>query len=101
MIENRVEWLKAAWDNFEEALARGDEGMCKAVIADVQEAGFLEDGRSMNQRMRDVPGRGMEFHSMISFLKEKKEHYQKNNLIPTIDLLIEDLEGEWDGLLKK
>lgn len=30
---------------------------------------------------------------LLPFLKAKKKHYEDNGLIPTLDLLIEDLEN--------
>lgn len=48
-------WLEHAQDNFEQAIAEGNYALCKDIIADVQEAGFLEAGRSLNQQLRDTP----------------------------------------------
>lgn len=48
-------WLEAAQENFETALAQGDYAGCKDVIADTQEAGFLDAARAMNTQLRDTP----------------------------------------------
>lgn len=45
-------WLEAAQENFLGALEDDDIEMCKAIIADVQEAGFTEAGREMNLQLR-------------------------------------------------
>jgi hypothetical protein len=48
-------WLEAAYENFQEALESGNYALCKDIIADTQEAGFLEAGRIMNTQLRDMP----------------------------------------------
>ncbi len=97
-IENREEWIKAAWDNFYDAAKSGDVALSKAIIADVQEAGFLEDGRRMNQMLRKLIT-GFT-HNVILFITEKRDKYLKEGMIPTLDLLIDDLGEEMKGLLK-
>lgn len=49
------EWLEAAKDNFEEAVATGDIALAKAIIVDVLDAGFREEGQAMNETLRDLP----------------------------------------------
>lgn len=48
-------WLEAAWENFKDALDAGNYALCKDIIADTQDAGFLDAGRSMNEELRNTP----------------------------------------------
>ena len=50
-------WLEAAQENFEEAISSGDIKAAKDIIADVQEAGFREEGQRMNKQLRDFTSR--------------------------------------------
>ncbi len=54
IIENKEEWLKAAWEHFDEAVKLTNVAFAKDIIADVQELGFLEDGRKMSEKLRDI-----------------------------------------------
>lgn len=47
-------WMEAAYENFHEALEVEDIKLAKAIIADVQEAGFTEQGRRMNSELRQA-----------------------------------------------
>lgn len=48
-------WLESAKENFDQALAEGNYALCKDIIADIQEAGFLEQGRELNEDLRNTP----------------------------------------------
>ena len=52
--KQNTEWIEAAWENFEGACSEGNVGLAKAVIADTFDAGFADDGRKMNTRLREV-----------------------------------------------
>ena len=55
-MENQNQrWLEAAFISFDEARETGDLVMCKAIIADTQEAGFLDAGRIMTELLRNTP----------------------------------------------
>jgi hypothetical protein len=90
MSENsRQEWLESAWQNFEQALEKGNIAFAKAVIADTQEEGFFDAARSMNARLRILT---IKNNGTLIFLKKKKAEYEEKGYIPTLDLLIEELE---------
>lgn len=48
-------WIEDAKDNFGQAVDEGNYTLCKDIIADVQEAGFLDEGRALNDLLRAVP----------------------------------------------
>ncbi len=47
------EWLQGAWENFRDALEGGDIKLAKCIVADVQERGFIDEGRKLNVEMRE------------------------------------------------
>ncbi|MFA5937609.1 MAG: hypothetical protein WC822_07065 [Candidatus Paceibacterota bacterium] len=49
------EWLENAHQNFQDAIDEGSYALAKAVIADVQERGFTDAGRAMNEVLRNTP----------------------------------------------
>lgn len=48
-------WLEAVFENFQDALDAGNYALVKDVIADTQEAGFLDEARVMNNKLRNTP----------------------------------------------
>lgn len=53
--QQTAQWLDAALDHFEGALEQRNYELAKDVIADVQDAGFLDVGRRLNEILRDTP----------------------------------------------
>lgn len=49
------EWAQSAWEHFDEAIAQGNLALCKDIIADTQDAGFLGEARLMNEKLRSTP----------------------------------------------
>lgn len=66
-IQNE-KWLEAALENFQDALDAGNYALIKDVIADTQEAGFLDEARVMNNKLRETP---MSQFNIISPIQEK------------------------------
>lgn len=48
-------WLEAALEAYQDALDTGNYALVKDIIADVQEAGFLDEGRVMTNKLRNTP----------------------------------------------
>lgn len=46
------EWLESAHEGLEQAIADGNVALAKDIIADTFDAGFSEEGRFMNRRLR-------------------------------------------------
>ncbi len=90
-----TQWLKAAQENFREAVSSGDFDTAKALIADTFDKGFHEDAQGMTLELREKQDKAPSApHGYIlGFLKNKNEEYKAKGLVPTLDMLIEDLTG--------
>lgn len=88
-------WLKAAQENFREAIDNKDWSTAKALIADTDDKGFLKEATLMQfelvGEMNKEPSAPHGY--ILGFLKKKNEEYKAKGLVPTLDLLIEDLTG--------
>lgn len=86
-------WLEDARDHFREAIDKKEWNMAKAVIADVHEKGFTSESTSMEKELRGEMDKGPSFaHGyVLGLLVRKNEEYKAKGLVPTLDLLIEDL----------
>jgi hypothetical protein len=49
--KENTEWLEAAYDNLETALAMEDVATAKAIIADTREYGFYTEAKQMERRL--------------------------------------------------
>ena len=90
-----TQWLKAAQENFREAISQKNWDMAKAIISDVWDNGFTSERLDMNAALRRAMDRepSAPHGYILGFLKKKNEEYKAKGLIPTIDMLIEDLTG--------
>lgn len=88
-------WLESAYENFHEALDQKDWKTAKALVADTLEVDSTV-GRNMNKELRDEMDKAPTFAEkyVLSFLKRKNEEYRKAGYVPTLDLLIGELEGK-------
>ncbi|MBL0320525.1 MAG: hypothetical protein IPP74_14715 [Alphaproteobacteria bacterium] len=88
-----TQWLKAAQENFREAIGNKDWELAKCVIADVFDKDAESIARMMNEELREEMDKGPSFaHGYIlGFLKKKNEEYKAKGLVPTLDMLISDL----------
>lgn len=53
------EWIEAAWETLESALADDDIALAKNVIADTIDNGFGDEARLMNRRLREATNKGV------------------------------------------
>ena len=90
-----TQWLKAAQENFGEAISQRDWDTAKALITDTMDKEFYDEAHAMNVVLRDVMSKEPQaIHGYIlGFLKKKNEEYKAKGLVPTLDMLIEDLTG--------
>lgn len=88
-----TQWLKAAQENFREAIDKKDWEMAKAIIADTEEKGFTSERTAMVSELRYQMDKAPSApHGYIlGFLRKKNEDYKTKGLVPTLDMLIEDL----------
>lgn len=83
-------WLEAAQENFREAMDRKDWDMAEAVRQDVEDEGFAVASIHMRDQLNgELPSAPHGY--VLAFLKKKNEEYKAKGLVPTLDLLIEDL----------
>lgn len=90
-----TQWLKAAQENFREAIDNKDYDTARTIIADTLVEGFRDEGRDMSRELRGEIDKEPSFaHGYIlGFLKKKNEEYKAKGLVPTLDMLISDLTG--------
>lgn len=84
------EWIEAAQENFREATNNREWDLARAVAEDVRGAGFTGESDLMLDELTDkLPSFAHGY--ILGFLRKKNEEYKAKGLIPTLDLLIEDL----------
>lgn len=88
-------WLESAYENFHSALDERDWDMAKALVADVLEVDSTV-GRNMNKELRDEMDKAPTFAEkyVLNLLKRKNEEYRKAGYVPTLDLLIGEIEDK-------
>lgn len=47
-----TEWIEAAQENFDEALAAGDAVGCENIIADSRDVGFTHEAQLMEEALK-------------------------------------------------
>ncbi len=52
-IQNDI-WVEAAYEDFEVALSEGNIAMAKLIIADMFDAGFTDESRTLAKRLRYI-----------------------------------------------
>ncbi len=50
-----TEWLEAAYENFESAIASRNYNLAQAVIEDTRDKGFTDEASQMEQELKDTP----------------------------------------------
>lgn len=94
-LENEL-WIESAVENFDTALSQGDYKMAEAIIADAREKGFEIDAEVMEndlKKSKDSQNPDILSNVILSFLKKQKKNYEDKGMIPTLELLIEDMEN--------
>lgn len=87
-----TQWLKDAQEHFREAVSQKNWDMAKAVRRDVWERGFTRESDAMRKELDSlIPSAPHGY--ILGFLKKKNEEYKAKGLVPTLDMLIEDLTG--------
>lgn len=83
-------WLKSAKEHFREAMNSKNWDMAKATVADMREKGHNLTATLLETEL--WAGMPKSTHGYIlGFLRKKNEEYKAKGLVPTLDLLIEDL----------
>ena len=85
-----TQWLKAAQENFREAIDNKDWDMAKAVVDDVFSKGFTGESDVMLDELEHAMPSAPHGY-VLGFLKKKNEEYKAKGLVPTLDMLISDL----------
>lgn len=88
-------WLKAAQENFREAMDNKDWDMASVIMADTCDKGFEREAEDMQVELNGERAKGPTAVQgyILKFLRKKNEEYKANGVTPTLDLLIEDLTG--------
>lgn len=95
-----TQWLKDAQEHFTEAMDKMDWDMALAVIHDVKDKGFTSESDIMYMKWGVMKPLGVNLSAtlpsaphgyILGFLRKKNEEYKAKGLVPTLDMLIEDL----------
>lgn len=89
------EWLKSAKESLDEMIGNKEWGLAKCLIADTMDRGLMNEARDMNRVLRDAMDEQPTFAEkyILAFLRKKNEQFKKMGLIPTVDVLIDEMEG--------
>lgn len=94
VIQNQMDtqWLKSAQENFREAVNIENWNLARLVTADVRDKGFTSESKEMENEL-DSKLPSFAHGYILGFLRKKNEEYKSKGLVPTLDMLIEDLTG--------
>lgn len=85
-----TQWLKAAQENFREALNNKHWEVARAVVLDVADKGFTSESTEMQEELDSrLPNFAQGY--VLAILRKKNEYYKAKGLVPTLDMLISDL----------
>lgn len=93
----REQWIGACRENFDDAIDANDMSMAKCAVIDMLDAGYVEESLELHQKLVEFrKGRLLkeDMRQTLHFLKMKQHYYEQEGTIPTIGLLISDMEYE-------